>query len=201
VKFRVLGGCTDPLFVRDGAFDGTAFVNVGNRPLVMLRIHASGYAYRNDVTTNAPLVFGNMVSKLETHHDQRGYFRAIDSESPVAQWRVESGSMWVMGFKSEKASLVFDVTANGTLEVLGGIMNQYSQESSSTWLDSLAIRNAGGKISVVACTNGPNKDEGFETLVRDTQGGVTKNFAWNAPVFPIRVGRMHQSFIPLYVSY
>ncbi len=201
VKFRVLGGCSDPLFVRDGTMQGIAFDHVGNRPLVMHRIHGSGGAYRNSVTTGTPVLFGNMINKVESFHDMRAYLRVTNSESPQGQWTIDNATVWMLGFKSEKTALVFDVFNGGTLEVLGGIINQYSQEPASAWAGSLAIRNSNGRMSIVACTNGPDKPEGFETLIRDTRSGVTKSFAWNSPLLPLRAGRQHQTIIPLYVSY
>ena len=107
----------------------------------------------------------------------------------------------MLGFKSEKSATVFDARNGCHLEVLGGIFNQYSQESSDVWPGTTAIVGRGSTLSIVAATNGPDRaNEGFETLVQDTQRGQTRRIRWDSPLFPSREGRRHQSIIPLYIS-
>lgn len=204
VKFRVEGGCTTPLRVQDGTLEGgVAFDHIGPRPLVIQRIQTQGFAYRNS-STGTPTLFASAVGSFKAAtplHDMRAFLRSVNGESHQGHWQVERASVWVLGFKSEKSSTAFTVKAGGKLEVLGGILNQYSQESSSIWPGTVAIRNENGDVSIVAATNGPSRNEGFETLVSDTQGATTRSFRWDSSLFPDRVGRQHQEIIPLYVSY
>jgi hypothetical protein len=151
-----------------------------------------------------PTLFGNVLGNIKVaqpFHDQRVFLRNSNGESIDGQYLCDNANVWMMSFKTEKSAPVLQARNKCRVEVLGGIINQYSQETSDVWPGTVAIINENASISVVAATNGPNANEGFETLIRDTQGTVTRNLRWDDPLFPRRVGRAHQEIIPLYVSY
>ncbi len=204
VKFRVEGPCEEPLLVQDMTNDrGIAFDHVGPRTLIVQRLNTQAFPYRNSVIGAEPTLFANMITGVKAaqpFHDQRAFLRAINGESHEGMLVCDDAAVWILGFKSEKSATVFRVINGGQLEVLGGIINQYAQ-GETDWTGTVAIVNEGSDVSIVAATNGPNDVmEGFEFLVRDTQGATTQNLRWNATVFPARVGRAHQAIIPLYVS-
>jgi hypothetical protein len=203
-KCRVLGGCTNPLRVQDVEVQGgVAFDHVGPRPLVLQRVFSQGFTYRNS-SAGTPTLYASAVGSFKVAnplHDMRAFLRSVDGESYAGHWQVERASVSILGFKSEKSATAFIVKPGGKLEVLGGVINQYTQEGSGVWPGTVAIRNENGDLSMVAATNGPSRNEGFETLVRDTQGATTRSIRWDSPVVPDRVGRQHQEIIPLYVSY
>jgi hypothetical protein len=206
VKFRVAGPCAKPLRVRDGTVSGgICFDHVGMRTLVLDRINTQAFPYRNSVSGGKPTVFMNTPTGVKSQHpfrNQYAYLRSMDGESVNGQLVCENADCVVLGFKSEKAAVAFEVRDGGRLEVLGGILNQYTQEPVTVWPGSVATVNKRSSMSLVAATNGPNSPvAGFDILVRDTQGSTTRNLKWNSGLFPPRQGRQHQSIIPLYVSY
>jgi hypothetical protein len=206
VKFRVEGPCADPLRASDGTMNnGIGFDHVGMRTLVLDRINTTAFQYRNSVAGDGPTVFLNMPTGIKANqpfHDQTVYLRAMNGESLAGQLVCDNADCVVLGFKSEKSATVFEVRNGGRLEVLGGLINQYTQEPTSVWPGTVAVVNDNASISLVAATNGPSSpDEGFEYLVEDRQGATTRQLRWDSGLFPPREGRIHQSIIPLYVSY
>lgn len=204
VKFRV-GACDEPLLIEDVTTAGGVGVeHVGVRPLVMSRVTSRAFAYRNSVTEGRPTLFANAVNGIKAANPLKNltaYLRIVNSESLEGQFVIDDANVWVFGFKSEKSAPAFTVRNEGKLEVLGGIINQYSQEPASIWPGKVAIINENATMSIVAATNGPNKiDEGFEILVRDTQGAQTRELRWDSDLVPDRVGRLHNEVIPLYRS-
>lgn len=199
VKFRVAAGCPTPLLAQDVTVDGgIVFDHAGPRTLSLYRTNSRAFIYRNSVVGSGPTLFGNVIGNIKVDqpfHDQKVFLRNSNGESPDGQYLCDNADVWVMSFKTEKSAPGFQARNGCKLEVLGGIFNQYSQESADVWPGKVAIINQGASISIVAATNGPDNTEGFPTLVRDTRSGVTKTFAWNDPGFPARVGRTHQAII------
>ena len=204
-RFLIEGPCDEPLTVQDGDMGpGTAFAHEGPRVLSMHHIESMAFAYRSTAGAAGTTLFMTMVTGIKSRTpfmDQRVFFRAFNGESREGLLVCSNADCWVLGFKSEKWATVFEMNDGARLEVLGGIMNQYGQGTAPDSADwPSAIINDRAEISVVAATNGPNQDVGFDVLVDDIQPERTRRFRWDGP-FPARVGRQHQAIIPLYVSY
>ncbi len=209
-KLRVAQGCTEPLVIEDTSFErGTAIEQTALRPLVLQRLGTQGFLYDANVPSGRPTVFMNMVGTIKSARSFSGvdaFIRVANAESTTGSFVVENDAkVWLMGFKTEKDPVQFTVRSGGQLEVMGGIMNQYCQETSNCeWASSLAIDVAGAssKASIVVATNGPSSlVEHFNTIIKETQGGVTRSWGWNNSALPDRVGRSGQVIVPLYVSY
>lgn len=222
-KFRVAQNCTTPLFFQDASFDmfgngGLAFEHAGLRTLVLSMIQTRAFLYETNLTVApggpVPKLFGYMVGNIKAQRpfkNVQAWLRMGSGESPAGTYVVDGANakVWVMGFKTEKAQPAFKVQNGGTLEVLGGIINQYMQGGSTApWDDpaniAIHIVGASSKLSFVACTNGPSAGptgDGFRQVIVDDALPTTATWLWNSPALPVRNGRDHQEIIPLYVSY
>jgi hypothetical protein len=218
-KLKVAANCPEPLVVTDfsinmnGGGGGTFVSQASLRTLVLSHIHSQSFVYDNEVlpSTGTPTLFAYMVGNLKAgkpFRNVRAYLRMASGESPQGTYLVDGPTtqVWLMGFKTEKAQASFRVQGGATLEVLGGILNQYSQEAVSSWSDAdaiaLSIDGASSRVSFVACTNGPSASasgDGFRTLIKDSTLSTVATWSWTD--LPVREGRDHQEVIPLYVSY
>jgi hypothetical protein len=79
---------------------------------------------------------------------------------------------------------------------MGG-SGQYGQHGDVPFDPAFVIVN--GHASLVVSSNGPTKDQGFQTVICGTQNGATKTIRWGE--LPKREGREHQWIVPLYVHY
>ena len=168
---RIAERSDNPLVIEDyqGAYNAWRLVEQAAwRPVVLQHVTGPINSYANLLTTgpSVPLFF-NSVTGLGKEADLLDnvtlYGRALNTESKEAiNWTVPPGSqVWVLGFKTEGTVPGFRIEEGGTLEVLGGVANQFGHHSSPPRLTygdcpqgdrNIAcfglVQNMGGRVSM-----------------------------------------------------
>lgn len=199
-----------PLVVEDvNRVEGAVLVDHAQpRTLVLDTVGSSGL-YRNNSTGENGDVFFNNVNGLKggtgTIRNQRAWARWTNTEYKGGPnfGVAAGGTFWVLGYKVEGGTINFDVQPGGTLEVLGGLANQYGADTFNDGASpDIVYRVDNGRVSAVSASNGPDIDparnNAFITVVENTRNDVTKTVEWTE--LPAREGRRHQWVLPLYVG-
>lgn len=114
--------------------------------------------------------------------------RSINSEGRSLPFHCEGADMWVLGFKSERAPLVWEVTGSSRLEILGGT---FGVAHPDTWV----IHDASA-VSMTANSSGFRITGKEKVVVGKTPGG---EHIVSARQLPPRPDGNDNLLIPLYV--
>ncbi|HEY1068513.1 MAG TPA: hypothetical protein VGE52_20485, partial [Pirellulales bacterium] len=133
------------------------FRSVSDCDLTMTDRAAGGEIFCEDFVTH------NLSLK-----NQRLWARQLNVENEGTHIRNDGGSLWVLGYKTERGGTLLDAKDGGKSEILGGF-------SYTTTAGKLAPMFVNDDSSVFAffnevCFNG----DPFETLIRETRRGQTK---------------------------
>jgi hypothetical protein len=210
--FRVAQNSADPLVVDDVYHANEAFLidHAKPRTLVLNSLRTTTVYTNSDTSAKRGDLFVNNTNGFGKRESSRAinqnvYARSINTEYKAGPNFLvgDGGTMWVLGYKVESGTISFDVTAGGTLEVLGGTPNQYAKSNFQPGKGSedIVVTNTDGNVSLVLSSNGPNDFgfSGFDTVIRDTQNGVTRTVQQDD--LPDREGRVFEWVLPLYTSY
>ena len=123
--------------------------------------------------------------------------RCINTEWKAGPNFYANGSdLWVFGYKVEGPRTNFVALRGGRLEVLGGVTNQYAIRGPTP---DPVVLNDHAHVCYVGCTNGPDADVGFTTIIEERRGQRTYKLNWQD--LPPRQGRRHQVVVPMYAGY
>ena len=201
-RFRVKEASEFPLVAQDllKIKSKASFAQAGARTLVLEGVKSLGMRlYINEGASNGVELFVNNVGGLGGKpgqwKNQKVWGRFINTENKnQPNFQVGPGAeVWMLGFKTEGQATGW-LIEGGTLEVLGGIANQYTQSGNVPFNPSIIIKN--GRVSLIFASNGPSTDQGYQQVISDTQNGETKIINWDE--LPPREGRKHQWIVPLY---
>lgn len=150
--------------------------------------------YRNEWDKDGAQLFLSTVHgpERQTNGGQPGrmrvWARSINSEGRSLPFGIDRMDCWVMGFKTERGDLVWDVRNGSRLEVLGGTMGVIHPR------DYFLVRDS-SRISVVANTSGNHLQGNERILVRVHPTGDEQIL--RSTEFPERFRRPRQIFLPL----
>ena len=207
--FRIEGASETPLFVENlFAWEDwyglhTLIEHASRRTLVVRDVHTqTGAFYVNSVPGGR--VFLENVSctdpvgrRCARFRGQEVWARQFNPERADPEIRVEGGSLWLLGFKTEENGVQFEVTDGGRLEILGGTVNCHATAEANSRIDPATpiLRVTDAEASMTAVTSGPDRpDASFGTVMEvHTTGEPARRIpaAW----FPPRENR--HIFIPL----
>ena len=114
--------------------------------------------------------------------------RSVNSEGRSLPFGISNMDCWIMGFKTERADLIWDVQGGSNLEVLGGTMGVAHPK------DYFLIRDT-SRLSAVANTSGFGL-RGRERILRNEKPNALQRNLTTSD-FPVRNDRPRQIFIPL----
>jgi len=123
-----------------------------------IRSLADGDVYFEDVTTNA-LVF----------RKQRVWARQLNVENEGSHIVNDGGTLWILGYKTERGGTLIETKNGGRTEVLGG----FSYTTTAGKLAPMFINQDSSTFAFFGevCFNG----DPYMTLIRETRSGQTKN--------------------------
>ena len=190
---------TPVIFDDLGVRGGTAMVQACPRTIVLNNVGSQNNLYRSE--TSSGKLFINACNGLKYGGPLKNidaFVRFMNTESTNTQFLVDNSNVVVMGYKTEKLYTSFEAINGSRLEILGGLPNQYATTKGDPLNPIIEINNS--EASIVLATNGPDEDNvGYENIIRDTQGDITKT--WTKADFPAREGRPSDAVVPLYVNH
>ncbi len=204
--FRVVGQTDEPLIVEDlFAMEkwrgGMALIDhASKRTVVLSDIHMHFCAaYRNSVEGGKVFienVFAMNQFRPEvpvfSFKGQQVWARQINPERNDPEILNDGGSVWILGFKTEKSGTAFRTVNGGRTEVLGGTINMCVQEGAGP-----TIVNHDSQVSVVCGTTDWREVSGHgHVMIEQRRAGTTRRLKWDE--FPQRGSRLIA--VPLYVG-
>jgi hypothetical protein len=121
---------------------------------------------------------------------QEAWCRQLNQEAQGLHVANRGGSLWVLGYKTERGGILIDTTDGGRTEVLGGFSYTTTDPKDDPMFactdSTVSVRMAD------TCFSG----KPYRTLVRETRGGETKTLAYKDAPSRYGIGRV----LPLYVS-
>ena len=198
--FMVSEDSSTPVIFDDmGVKGGTAVTQACPRTIVLNNMSSQNRLYQSE--TSSGKVFINACNGLRYSGPLKNvtaFIRFVNTESTGTQFLVDNSNVVVLGYKTEKLYTSFEAINGSRLEILGGLPNQYATTKGDPLNPIIEINNS--EVSIVLATNGPNDDNvGYENIIRDTQGDITKT--WTKADFPDREGRPSDVVVPLYVNH
>jgi hypothetical protein len=212
VKFLVDTESTTPLVVENLSSDRRLIHQTSSRTIVLQQATGEANTYMNVGTGNRPKLFAYSVTRLGKHQDALRnmdiWGRMINTEIktddvfPVS----EDAHMWVLGFKTEGSVTTFSADS-ATIEVLGGIVNNWGRPPTSSNVNGV-VESDNGHISFNAAASRAETslDEQYQVIVSETVGsGSPETLVLADGFFPDRLWDTninHKNFrIPLYAGY
>jgi hypothetical protein len=190
MAFSVGGSADDGPLVVEDLSHATVLLD-GTRPVVVNLADWARYRNRCKADGGALFLNGVLGPDAKTNTGSVGrlavWARSINSEGRSLPIVADNVDMWVMGFKTERGAVQFDVRGESRLEVLGGT---FGVACSGPY-----VRNAGGRVSLAANTSGFGVRGDEAVLVepeRDNRLLIRR--------CPDRPGKARNVFIPLLVS-
>jgi hypothetical protein len=222
VLFLVNTESTTPLVIENLSVDRRLIHQTSSRTIVLQQASGDANTYMNVGTDNRPKLFAYSVVKLGKDEDALRnmdiWGRMINTEQKTADvFTVSEGArMWVLGFKTEGSVTTFN--ANGaTIEVLGGIVNNWGRGSVNATNNALLVSNEGHVSFSAATTRASTSLEDYNDIVSDRVDSVTTTLNRDSRdntndesddttlFFPHRLwdaNSNHKNFrIPLYAGY
>jgi hypothetical protein len=190
MAFAVGGNADDGPLVVEDLSHGTVLLD-GTRPVVVNL--ADWVRCRNRCQADGGALFLNGVHgpDAKTNTGSVGrlavWARSINSEGRSLPIVADNVDLWVMGFKTERGAVQFDVRGGSRLEVLGGT---FGVACSGPY-----VRNASGRVSLAANTSGFGV-RGDEAVLAES-GGDGQILVRQCPERP---GKVRNVFIPWLVS-
>jgi hypothetical protein len=214
VKFLVNEESTNPLVIENITAGGKLIQQYSSRTIVLQQATGKANSYMNAGTGNRPKLFAYSVTRLgkdpQALRNMDIWGRMINTEFktddvfPVS----EDARMWVLGFKTEGSVTTFSAN-NATIEVLGGIVNNWGrgQEDTGNEITNAVVENINGHISFNAATTRAETNlDNYQNIVSETVG--SENIILNLETdgfFPDRLwdnnGTQKNFRIPLYAGY
>ncbi|MEM7808688.1 MAG: glycosyl hydrolase family 28-related protein [Planctomycetota bacterium] len=205
--FVITEASNEPFWVRDLKATNVSplIAHAAERPIVLDRVTSTALVYQNHMTADDlngrrqklhvvnTTGFGKERFPLE-HVDIWARFINTEFKGGPNFTARDGCRLWVLGYKVEGAVCNFAVESGGAVEVLGGVANQFAGGSGDRTPAILEVR--GGSTSYVGCTNGSGRRY-FDDLVALDIGERSARLSHQ--LFPERVGRDNNWFIPLFV--
>ncbi len=191
--FRIEDGASDVLVMERfrGGYEQGPFVrfeHASKRTLVLRSLTCGqGSAYRN--TGGGALFVEDVVGPDWRFGKQQVWARQLNVENEGTHVLNDGGTLWILGFKTERGGTLIDTRGGGRTEVLGGFCYATSGPKTDPMF---VVREASLSVTIgESCFN----RNPFETLVSETRDGVTKTLRkGEAP------GRTGGSMLPLFVG-
>ncbi|MFW6286770.1 MAG: glycosyl hydrolase family 28-related protein [Candidatus Sumerlaeota bacterium] len=196
--FRVVGESDKPLIIEDlfameKLRGGMALVqHASKRTLVLSDIHMHFCAaYRNSVE-GGKVFIENVFAMNQFRPEipvfdfkgQQVWARQINPERNDPEILNDGGSLWVLGFKTEKEGTAFCTVNGGRTEVLGGTINQCVQENAP----STIVKHDSDVSVVCGTTDWRDFSAQGHFMVEEIREGVTRKIKWGE--FPKRQGNL-----------
>ena len=188
-RFIISEGSGAPLFI-DHAVGRGVLEQAAPRPVVMRNL-VMNYSYTSDQPSELYLesVAGIGSSPNFCPLGLTIWARNVNDENKTtSNFKVFGGTMWVLGFKTEGARSSYEVTEEGSLEVLGGFRNETTSDEGFPM-----VINDNSTVSFVGYSN---LGEPYEFVVMETQDSTTRSLLESD--VPRRPSR--SIFVPLYVG-
>ncbi|WP_374166086.1 glycosyl hydrolase family 28-related protein [Arcticibacter sp. MXS-1] len=198
VKFEIGERSTDILLIKDTELAAGSIKHSEARDLFLESTSSAANVYQGGLKSVGTKIFANNVHGFArvpgVIENVRAYARFINNEK-ADHYQINAGqnsTLWVFGFKTEKTFSVFKAEKGAKLEVLGGIMNRFGRDADP---DPPGIINDNSSVSIIACTNGPNRT--WSPMITDIRGDKTRTIPMTG--FPSR-GWDGNIVIPLFIS-
>lgn len=209
--FKVAETSANPLLLED-LYSWTGgehfwFEQASKRPLILSDLHAQrGRMFRSTVP-GSKVYIENVSNRISNTTGNPFMFtgiqvwaRHLNAEGTRPQFLSDNSRTWILGFKTEGPSTVFDLENGGETEVLNGCENV---SSGSVPENRPMILNNSSSASIIMNTTNTdtstsNPNNIFRVIVSETQGSSSGQIPWDASL--VRYGN-HQVVLPLYNSY
>ena len=214
--FRIGGGAGSPHLVMENLYSWAAFAgqhalidHASTRTLVLRDMHQQrGRFYFNSVP-GGKVFIENCSVRLNkapvpgisnfVFTGQKVWARWLNVEYASPEVTNDRSALWVLGFKDEPDTVVFETRGGGSTEILGGCL---SNHGGIIALTLPAVVNTDSNVSFIGHTSGrsdstPEGNRYWNTLVKETRNGVTRTLT--IADLPPR-GDPHHVFVPLYIG-
>jgi hypothetical protein len=121
---------------------------------------------------------------------QEVYARQLNIENPEVKFINEGGTLWLLGYKTERKGTLIETVNGGRTELLGGFCYTTAKEKHGEPMFHIVDSKATLIAGETCFTPGP-----FELIVRETRAGTTKD--WTRKDAP---RRPNGALIPLYLG-
>ncbi len=196
---KVEEDASDPLLIEDGLSKGAVILHYAPRTIVVNNFSGN---YKNHNSEYGAKLFINNVTNFgkseENFVNQKVWVRFMNTEFKAGPNFVANNSeMWVLGYKVEGNTTNFKVMSGGSLEVLGGIINEWPGGSDFSEANKPpALINDRSNVCFIAFSNGPyTLINAIEERTENGSEYITED------MLPDRTGQFDDYFIPMYVSY
>jgi hypothetical protein len=145
-------------------------------------------SYRN--TVPGKLFLEDVAGDVWQFNRQKVWARQLNTEVNQTKILNNSGSLWILGLKTEKAGTIVETINGGKTEILGGLIYPASTPVPS---DRPAFINNESELSVAIAESQYNRGGRYQIIVEETKGGIRRNL--ENRTLPRRTGG---SIVPLY---
>ncbi|WP_256010634.1 glycoside hydrolase family 55 protein [Desertivirga xinjiangensis] len=195
-KFIIGEASANILLIKDLEFASGSIKHLAKRNLVLESTSSGANPYDSDLKSPGTEVFANNVHGFARFagviENVAAYARFINNEK-ADHFQFNAGKnslLWIFGFKTEKTFSILKAENGARVEMLGGVLNRFGRDADP---DPPGIVNDNSSVSIVACTNGPNRN--WNPMIRDIQATEIRDVFMNQ--FPLR-GWDNNIIIPLY---
>ena len=167
---RIVAGASPALTIEHIAHLHGGIENTTDRTMILRSLGADRFTSlgRGDV------FFEDVTVNELSFTKQRVFARQLNVENKGTHLVNDGGRVWVLGCKTERGGTLVETRNGGTSEFLGG----FSYTTNSGKLAPMFVNDNSSVFAFFGevCYSG----EPFETLIRETRGGVTKEVAKGA---------------------
>ncbi|GAB4456361.1 MAG: hypothetical protein OHK0029_14120 [Armatimonadaceae bacterium] len=185
-RIRFVAG-TAPVVVVERIDRMVSIVHASSRTLVVRHSGLEGYS--NEPAGTGPFFVEDVVGGQWRIKNQNVWARQLNIEVPTTKILNDGGTLWILGYKTERGGTLCETINGGRTEIVGG----FAYATSGPKTDPMfTVRDA--RMSATfgeACFNG----NPFRVVVSETRSGQTRLLNRGETL-----GRLNGSQLPLYVS-
>jgi hypothetical protein len=164
IRLIVDGDSTEPLVIEQFGY-GMKIDHHGTRPVV---IKSGMYKYTSFAGVGDLYMEDVTMPQLNFQPGQSVWARQLDDEYSGTKI-TNSGTLWVMGLKTEQTGTVINTTSGGSTELLGNLL----YPALGLPITSTALQSTNAKVSYIYSQNSYCATCGYAVQVEETNDGTT----------------------------
>jgi len=165
IRFVVNSTSTTPLVVEQFGY-GIKIDHRGPRPVV---IKDGRYTYINSPGAGNVFLEDAELAQTSFHAGQSVWARQLDDEFSGTKI-TNSGTLWILGLKTEQPGIVINTNTGGQTELLGNLI--YPVQTLPA--NSIAFQDTNAKVSYIYSESVYCADCGYAIQVSETQDGINR---------------------------
>ncbi len=170
IEFRVEQNSSQPLIIENFKY-GVSVVQASARPVV---IKHGGYGYTDTAQAGKLFLEDVGTGPFNINYPHQVWARQLNVEGSYPKVNNQSGTLWILGLKTEGKDTVITTSGGGATELLGTLLYPATHFDQPGDKLKPAFINNESRQSLIYSISNYLSDGNYDIQVEETIGGVTK---------------------------